>query len=215
MKTTKIAVNLGHNGFVALEAEIINILGIEVGVHKTINKPKGWSVTELSTGIALAKSSVSRVEVIALANVRVAGAGKEAVLAKLAALPAAPAVDTLEAYTAPVKAKVEKADIGAVVAILEKTIGGLTDTERAGVILALNSRTGQLKAKSPSAFGTPVERLACAAWQAIQPNAFKVSIGTCLFLRDDARALYDKLSKVRWPDCFDEDKQALKALGVW
>ncbi len=214
MKTTKIAVNLGHNGFVAIEAEVTSILGIEVGIHKTINKPKGWSVTELSTGIALAKSDTSRVAVIALANVRIAKATVESVKAKLAALPLAPAVETLEIYTVPVKVKVEKVDLDSIVAAVHNAVS-LTEAERAGVILALNSRTGQLKAKSPSAFGTPVEKLACAAWQAIQPNAFKVSVGTCLFLRGEARDLFDRLSKVRWPDCFDKDKQALKTQGAW
>lgn len=108
-----------------------------------------------------------------------------------------------------------KPDINRIADIVAKTVGGLTDTERAGVLLALNSRTGQLKAKCPSAFGTPDEKLACAAWQAIQPNAYKIKIGTLLYLRGEARDLYDKLSKVRWPDCFDKDKQALKALGAW
>jgi hypothetical protein len=211
MKTT-IAVNLGHK-FVALEAELSDILGIKVGVHKTLNK-SGWTVTEISTGFALAKSSVSRVEAVALANVRIATATPDKVRDLLAKQPKAPAVETLEAHVVKVKPKTTLSDIASILDAIHNTVP-LSDRERTAVFQALNSRTGQLKAKSPSAFGTPEERLACAAWQGLQPNAFKVSIYSAIYLKGEARDLFDRLVKIKWPAALDKDKAALVALGAW
>lgn len=211
MKTT-IAINIGHS-FVAIEANITEVLGIPVGIHKTIDK-HGWSVTDLSTGIALAKSSISRAEAVTLANLRVSTATVEAVKAKLAAFPAAPATNTLKHHCPVVKPKAVKINIPTIVEAIHNTVP-LTEREQAAVVTALNSRTGQLKAKSPSAFGTTHEQLACAAWQGLQPNGYKIGTFSCICLRGEARELFEKLSKVRWPAALDKDKAALVAIGAW
>jgi hypothetical protein len=209
---TAIAINIGHK-FVAVEAEIIEILGITVGIHKTVGK-SGWTVTEIETGVALAKSSGSRVEVIALANVRIATATPDKVRGLLTKQPKAPAVDTLEAHVVKVKVKTTLSDIASILDAIHNTVP-LTDRERTAVYRALNSRTGQLKAKAPSAFGDADERLAAAAWHGLQPNAFKVGVVSVLALRGESQDLFNRLSKVRWPAALDKDKAALLALGAW
>jgi hypothetical protein len=210
---TKIAINLGHK-FVAIEAFPITIEGLDLALHKTLGK-SGWTITHPGTGVALGKSSISKQEVENLAYQRiVTNGGAENVLVKLAQLPKAPAVETLELHKPVVKAPAAKADIPAIVAAIHNTVP-LTDREKAAVVTALNSRTGQLKAKSPSAFGNADEQLACAAWQGLQPNGYKVGIFSCISLRGEAKDLFERLSKVRWPAALDKDKAALVALGAW
>jgi hypothetical protein len=211
MKTT-IAVNLGHK-FVAIEAEIIEVLGFTIGIHKTVNS-NGWTGTHTGTGIAFCSRRKNRLDCIERVTDLITRRGVDKVreqIQKLAPTPA-PAVETLEAHVVKVKAPAAKADIPAIVAAINNTVP-LSDREKAAVVTALNSRTGQLKAKSPSAFDG--DGLACAAWQGLQPNAFKVSVGACLFLHGESRDLFERLSKVRWPAALDKDKAALVALGAW
>lgn len=196
---------------VTVPAETVTIQGFPCAVHKSIGK-SGWSVSSVEKGIAFVVGWKDRAGALRKAERRILNKGTDAVSASLATYPALPA--SAPAYSAPKKA--EGADVGTIVRLVGER-AGLNDRERAAVRRALNGRTGQLKAKSPSAFGDADERLACAAWQGIQPNAFKIGTFSVLSLSRDVEcaALYDKLSKITWPDAFDSDKKALVDAGVW
>lgn len=205
-------------GYQAVESKPINILGLELVTHKSPSETlaKGYchAVTDPATGLALARAS-TKAAAISLAHDRIARNGADKVRDLLASKEAAPPVEDLPVWTAPERNAPAKADVENIVALISKTVGGLTDREKTAVSRALNSRTGQLKAKSPSAFGDADEALAAAAWQGIQPNGYKVGIVSVFSLRGEARDLYDKLSKVQWPTTFDKDKLALVSAGVW
>jgi hypothetical protein len=213
MKTT-IAINLGHKGFQTIEAEKVDIHGIPCAVHRSINKP-GWSVSSVEYGVALISKAQSKALAIESALGAVAGNGADNVKAQLAKLPRVPSV-VLESYKAPVKTPATKADIPAIVQAIHNTVP-LTEREKAAVVRALNSRTGQLKSRAPSAFGDADERLAAAAWQGLQPNAFKVGLVSCFAIghHEESRSLWTRLSAVRWPAALDKDKLALVNAGVW
>jgi hypothetical protein len=211
MKTT-IAINLGHS-FVAIEATLISCGAIAAALHKAVGK-KGWTVTDPRTGLAFCREYPTALAATSRFADLVTRRGEASVQAFLAKHESAPAVETLKAYAAPVKPKAVKADIPAIVEAVHNTVP-LTEREQAAVVTALNSRTGQLKAKSPSAFGDADEQLACAAWQGLQPNGYKIGTLSCICLRGEARELFDKLAKVRWPAALDKDKAALVAIGAW
>jgi hypothetical protein len=211
MKTT-IAINLGHT-FVAIEAELVGIKGLTLALHKTVGK-SGWSISDPRTGFAVHSGAPSKESALHEAAVKIGKAGVQAVKNSILAQPKAPATNTLKHHCPVVKPKAVKANIPAIVEAIHNTVP-LTEREQAAVVTALNSRTGQLKAKSPSAFGTPDEQLACAAWQGLQPNGYKIGTLSCICLRGEARELFEKLSKVRWPAALDKDKLALLALGAW
>lgn len=205
MKTTIAIKNENQKAF-AIEADLIEIHGISCGVHRSI-KNTGWAVTVVGVGIALAVvTGQTKQYVINLATERVERAGAESVKAQLAALPLAPAVETLPKWEAPVKEPALKADIDTIV----KTIGdvvNLNEGERLAVRNALNSRTGQLKAKAPS------DDWSKAAWNGLQPNAWKIQFSAC-FLRGEPADLLSKLSKHSWPVALDKDLHTLRKLGV-
>lgn len=212
---TKIAIKFG-TGYKSVEAELVTVEGIACGVHKTPGAKFGticWSVTELVTGLALAKSS-KRQGAIDLATERIVRAGTWQVQAKLNAEVKASAPEGLEPLVIEKRAPAAKADVPHIVDLVAKVVP-LNERERAAVLRALNSRTGQLKAKAPSAFGDADSQLAAAAWQGLQPNAFKIGIVSVWSLRGEALELYDRLSKVQWPAAFDKDKFALVNAGVW
>lgn len=209
-----------QNGYQAVESHPIIIRDLELVTHKSPSeKTKGycWSVSDPVSGLALARSS-TKAGAVNLAHERITRAGAWQVKAKLNAENRAPSVDTLEVWTPPTAPeKPAKPDITKIVELIAERVGGLTPEEQEAVRFALNSRTGQLKAKSPSAFGDAKERLACAAWQGLQPNGFKLGListqAVCCV--QSSKALWEKLSAVRWPAAFDKDKAALVAAGVW
>lgn len=207
-------------GYKAATATLDTLFGcITVALHKSPSTAACgwcWAVTDPRTGKAFARSNTSRQAALDLAFSRIEKAGLARVQAVLAAEPDAPAVETLPVWTPPAKAEAAtKVDIPHIVDLVAKTVGGLTDREKTAVARALNSRTGQLKAKSPSAFGDDDERLACAAWQGLQPNAFKIGTLSVFSLRGESSELFEKLTKVSWPAAFDKDKLALVNAGVW
>jgi len=69
----------------------------------------------------------------------------------------------------------------------------------------------RLLKKAPSAMSDP---LAFAAWNGLQPNPYKLSIGGCLFLDAEASTFVRDLSTVKWPASFDKDMSALRGLGL-
>jgi len=212
----KTPVNI-NNKFFAVEAEAINILGIALARHRSVGK-RGWSITDPRSGGAIVTGQKSKELARSEAVLRIQSHGVEKVREFLAAKPAAPAVETLPDYVIEVaKESVAKADVAGIVELVARTVDGLSERERAAVTRALNSRTGQLKAKAPSAFGDADERLAAAAWQGLQPNAFKVGLVSCFAIghHEESRSLWQRLSAVKWPAAFDKDRLALEKAGVW
>lgn len=209
----KIAINLG-TGFKAIEAEPVTVLGLDLAIHKTPGK-SGWSITYPRSGCALASKQPSREMAKAEVVARLQSYGFDRAVSILDKQPAAPPVDTLPDYVTPVKVKTAPVDVAKIVDLVGRMVGGLSDAEKQAVSSALNSRTGRLLAKAPSAFGSEAEQLASAAWNGLQPNGYKLKTFSIFTFRGEALALFDKLSKVRWPDAFDKDKSALVAAGVW
>ena len=199
------------SGWVSVPADLVKIQGFDCAVHKAIDKA-GWSVSIVSRGIAFVTGWKTREGAIHETERRILNKGGEAVLTCIGNYELAPA--SAPAFVP--RKKAPAADIDTVVRLVGDK-ANLTDKERAAVRKALNGRTGQLKAKSPSAFGDADERLACAAWQGIQPNGFKIGTFSVLSLTRDAEcaALFEKLSKIKWPDAFDSDKKALVDAGAW
>lgn len=204
----KIAIKL-ESGFYAVAAEPVTVCGVDLALHKTIGKT-GWSITHPRTGFALATGRATKETARSETAVKLQAYGVEKALALLDKYPSTPAVETL-----PEKQPAVKVDVDHIAALIAKAVGGLTERETAAVRRALNSRTGQLKAKAPSAFGDADERLAAAAWQGIQPNGYKVGIVSVFSLRGEARDLYEKLSKFQFPAALDKDKLVLVKAGVW
>lgn len=206
----KIAIQF-PSGYKAIEAQPITLSGLDLAIHRTPGKT-GWSITHPRTGYALVSKQGSKELARTEAALRLNSYGVDKALGLLEKYPSAPAVETLPDYEAPTKPA--KADVGRIVDLVAGVVP-LTERERAAVVRALNSRTGQLKAKAPSAFGDEDEALAAGAWQGLQPNGFKVGIVSVFSLRGEARDLYEKLSAVQWPAAFDKDKLALVNAGVW
>ena len=199
------------SGHVSIPAETATISGFQCAVHKSIGK-SGWSVSSVEKGIAFVVGWKDKGGAVREAERRILNKGTDAVRASLDTYPALPA----SAPEHVAKSKAPAADVDGIADLVAER-AGLDDRERAAVRKALNGRTGQLKAKSPSAFGDADERLACAAWQGIQPNGFKIGTIACLvFSREpECAELFKKLTSIKWPDAFDSDKKKLVDLGVW
>lgn len=215
MKTT-IAIQT-PNGYLAVAATLETVADFTVAVHKSpSNHAKGWcwAVTDPGTGLAFARSNISRQAAVDLAGERITKAGPDAVRQKLATTPKAPPVDGLPEWIAQIPEKTTRPDLDHIVSLVDRVVP-LDDNEKVAVKRALSSRSGRLKAKAPSAFGDEDEQLAAAAWQGLQPNGYKIGIISVISLRGPAAELYAKLSKVRWPSAFDKDRAALEKAGVW
>ena len=204
-KSTIAIKNLNGKSF-AIDAEITTIHGFTIGVHRSV-KGSGWAATFVGKAIAAAViSGGTKQAVLDLATSRIERAGASVVQAKLDALPDAEPLEGLPRWEAPVKVTVETANIDGIVKIIGDRVD-LNDGERLAVRNALNSRTGRLKAKAPS------DDWSKAAWNGLQPNAWKIQFSAC-FLRGEPADLLAKLSKHSWPVALDKDLSTLRALGV-
>lgn len=181
----------------------VQIGSLNLVAHRRIGKPNQRTISCPRTGFALYHSATLASAKVGLTTA-IEKYGEAAVAAKLAAEPdVEPAT---EVWTEPAKEAVSVANIADAIA------DAIAD--RAGVPVeyvraALNRRSGRLLSRRPA------DPCASAAWLAIQPNPFKVSVGACLFLRGEARSVFDKLSKFTWPVWLDADASALVELGVW
>ena len=91
----------------------------------------------------------------------------------------------------------------------------LSEREVAAVRSAITTRgkhKGRLKANAPSSWGDPWGN---AAWNGLQPNAFKVQFGCVAFLADAEREFFDFLNLINTPAWLDRDRAALQSMGVW
>lgn len=207
-----VAIYLGtYNGFKKIPCETIHGYPVACSIHKSIGRA-GWSVTAARCGIVICRGKTKPEALGKLAEI--VETRHETLVKHVNAQPAAPSLESLPEYKAPAKGEVSKVDVEKiVVAIADRA--GLNEDERKAVRRALaghGKNAGRLLAKSPSAFTDPA---GCAAWQGLQPNPFKTSIVSCLYLRGEAKDLLLKLAALKWPAWLDADKAALINLGVW
>lgn len=91
----------------------------------------------------------------------------------------------------------------------------LTMDEIEGISCAITStgrHQGRLKLKSPSKWDN---MMGFAAWQGMQPNPHKISIGGLFFVTGPAKELLDILMTIKWPASMDRDMDALVSMGAW
>ena len=203
MKTT-ITIKLPKGNF-RIAAESVIIWGLALAIHHTPGKPGRWTVSCPRCGMALGHGS-TRVQAEGVTEQRIGEAGRDKVEALLAAQPAV--VQSEVDWVEPVRVMAPTINVDAIAITIAERVGVAVEPVRAA-LSGSGKHAGRLLSKCPS------EELAAAAWQAIQPNPFKVSIGRLFFLRGEAKVLFDKLSAHDWPDWLDRDKHALVRFGVW
>ena len=201
-----IAVAVGGGNYLATKARIIRKAGHEFGIHKTLNKST-WSVTHIESGYAVTTRQPNQAAALARLEHILTTETPQALATAFSSQPSAPCPWSLEVHSTKVAAPKPSANIPEIVRIIAQTVGGLSDLEELAIKGALNSRTGQLKAKCPSADWNK------AAWNGLQPNAWKIQFSAC-FLRGEPADLLAKLSKHTWPAAFDKDLHALRKAGV-
>jgi hypothetical protein len=204
MKTT-IAIAT-RSGYVATDAYPLDILGIPLGVHRIVGKTSGWAVTHVPTGLRVAAGGTRKIAA-ARAETQLNWMGAAEFARVSAGSPKAPPADTLKPAASPVRVKAPKPDLERILDAIATDVGTLDDTERQACRAALSSTTGRLKAKAPS------EPMAKAAWNGLQPNAWKVQF-SCVWLDGAAKALLLKLSEHAWPAILDRDLHTLRLMGV-
>jgi hypothetical protein len=221
--TNTILISAAFTGgtFKAVEGTLVELslppdfLQWEFVLHRHLGKAGGWTITERSTGIAL-KHGTSRTKLLEETAAALYQFTAERFEAKIVALPFAPPPHTLQPATLPVKKAAESTGLDpSAIAIKIAEIAQLTPAEHNAVLASLAStgkNKGRLTAKPKPGYRFPLEN---AAWNAIQPNGYKVQIGNLFFLRGEAKALYEKLSAHKWPLWLDPDAHALDQLGVW
>lgn len=195
--------------YAAIEAEPLKIAGIPLAIHKSV-RGKGWTISDPGSGYALGHGETKEKARYAVAIKIGSQDGAKLVQARLSELRKAPEPHTVQAFRRPTPVVKAGADIRAIIDHVDKAVGGLTEQERGAVARALNTTTGRLKAKCP-----PGLTLAAAAWQGLQPNPHKVSVGRVMLFKGESRDLIDKLTRVQWPAEFDKDMHALKKMGAW
>lgn len=210
-----IAVSLTNGKFVS--ARVISRLEIEDGISvcaiRSVSANAPFSAIHEQTGATICKGARAR-DVISKARDLIAHR-REAFLASVANLPPAPAADHPSVLSSPSPAKKVNVEnvANAIITATENWSTGsgkpLTDDEKGGILRALSTATGRLKASPPR---DPWGR---AAWLGIQPNPFKVGVGACLLLPEGPRALLERLSAIPFPASLDKDRDALERMGAW
>lgn len=210
-----ISVALSSGKFV--RAQVVSRTEIEDGITicaiRSISGTGAFSAIHEQTGATVCRGKWAR-EALSKARDLILHR-KEVFLASVANLPPAPAPDGLMAVgAAPKVSRVAKAvmklDVAdAIIAMAEKVGDPLCDDAKGGILRALSSTNGKLKAKAPTG------PWAKAAWLGIQPNPFKISVGACLMLPQPQRALLERLSAIRFPSALDADREALERMGAW
>lgn len=219
MEKQKIAINM-ERGYKAIDAWVTTIEGCKVAVHRDPRRVTHWSVSDVATGLRVlgGKSCTTRPAALAAAKERILKHGVAAYKRAVENNPAAPDPKTVEPMEVkPPPPAVRMIDVKALAHKIARVVpGGLEEKEVEAVGRALSRLNGKLKSKCPSAYSDP---MAAAAWQGLQPNTFKVTMGKTFVIRnleDPApRILFDKLFAINWPTVLDKDAEALKEMGVW
>ena len=183
--------------------------GIPFAVTPSLSRPGRYAATHTGTGLAVLSRAPSIAACIRDACFLVR-AHRESFNYQVAAHPEAPPVEGLPDAALPAKpAPAPPVDLDRLVEIIaERAPADLPrDLVLSGIRSALSSRTGRLKSKAPAdAWGK-------AAWNGIQPNAWKIQFSAC-FLPAGPAALLTALSRATWPAELDKDLATLRSLGV-
>ena len=194
-----------RDGFRAVESHgTFEVSGYIFAVTPDLKRAGRWRGTYVGTGLAVPGSWPSITGCIREVS-RVVASNLPAFLSAIAGLPVAPPPGDLAAAVLPVPSRA--VDIEPVVAAIVETLGGCTPDEVSGIRSALSSKTGRLKAKAPA------EVWGKAAWNGLQPNAWKIQFSAC-FLPFGPAAFLTRLSRITWPAALDKDLAALRSLGV-
>jgi hypothetical protein len=173
-------------------------------VHRSLRNKSEWTVTDQRTGMGFCHGK-TRCEAIEKANELYLSLGLDVISDKVRSFPIAPLPENCDPFIA--KGKIKRSDLGTIVSAIEKVIP-LTENQRIAVLGALSPITGRLRSKRP-------QGMAGAAWQGMQPNPWKISVGAFMFTTDEGQGLTEKLSRYRWPACLDIDAHKLAEMGVW
>lgn len=200
---TKITIQLPKGNFL-IAAETLTVWGLGLAIHRTPGKPNRWTISDPRTGFALGHGA-TREKARHELETRIEKTGNQKVFDLLAKQPAVTASEIEWSEPAKAETTVDVSEIAAAIA------------ERAGVPVRLVERVLATKGKNAGRLlaRCPSEDEASALWTAIQPNPWKVSVGRVLFLRGEARALFERVSALKWPVWLDSDASALVELGVW
>lgn len=202
-KEIVIVIVTNRQGAIAVPATIIvhpNPAIGEVGIHKTVGG-RDWSITHVRTGRRFLARSTRKAAIAWVEEFNLTDEQTEI----LKRTESAPPLE--EANPLPKPEPKTRPDIDAIVDAVNQVVT-LSDRERKAVRDALSSRSGRLKASAP------VESWAKAAWNGLQPNPWKTQVGALMFLPDEERSLWNRLSKHTWPVALDKDIETLKRLGV-
>jgi hypothetical protein len=215
MKTEKIEISVALSGqqWRKVQARPVPEIGpTPVALHRSLNRP-GWSLTATTCGLVICRGPTQKAclqnyqdllkrhsaqEILA----RVSKAGPAPVPGSLAPL------ENKETRPQPSFSPEDVAD-----AIAARA--GLDPVEREAVLKALSKagpNRGRLLKHAPSKWKDPLPQV---AWNAIQPNFFKVQVSSFLFARGPEKVLLEKLLAKSWPVWLDSDAAALVDLGVW
>ena len=78
-----------------------------------------------------------------------------------------------------------------------------------GALVSRGKNKGMLKSKCP-----PASTHEASAWQALQPNPFKISVSTIMMFSPIQKAIFEELTNTG-VQAVDQDKKALEAVGAW
>jgi hypothetical protein len=201
-----------HAGWARIEASPLRLEGIPLplAIHRSFIHASKWTVTERTTGRTLARGTTRKAAIAAAAAL--AERGETALRQLVAAYPVAPPPETVEPLSLPMPKAAKRVNLDPIIDaiadnMVRHTDRGLDDRERAAVRSALSTTTGRLKASAPS------EDWGKAAWNGLQPNAWKVQWSAC-WIAADAREFLRRLASVPWPAALDKDLDALRRMGV-
>jgi len=199
----EIVIVTNHQGAIAVPATIIvhpiPAIG-EVGIHKTVGG-RDWSISHVRTGRRFLRHPTRKAAIAWAGDFSLTEEQTEI----LRRTESAPPLE--EANPLPKPEPKTRPDLEAIVDAVNQVVT-LSDRERKAVRDALSSRSGRLKANAP------VESWAKAAWNGLQPNPWKTQVGALMFLPDEERSLWSRLSTHTWPVALDKDIEALSRMGV-
>jgi len=199
----EIVIVTNRQGAIAVPATIVThqnpVIG-EVGIHKTVGG-RDWSITHVRTGRRFLSRPTRKAAIEWAEDFSLTEEQTEI----LKRTESAPPLE--EANPLPKTEPKTRPDIDAIIDAVNQVVP-LNERERKAVRDALSSRSGRLKANAP------VESWAKAAWNGLQPNPWKTQVGALMFLPDEERSLWNRLSKHTWPVALDKDIEALTRMGV-
>lgn len=195
-----------RDGFRAVESPALfhTAASHAFAVTPCLKAPGKWAGTHIGTGLAAVTRAGSIRECIASTRSAVDN-NEQAFQRALQGLPAAPPPEGLP--PAEPRLPEPRIDIEPVVLAIVEVLGECSPEEISGIRSALSRKTGRLKERAPS------DPWGKAAWNGLQPNAWKIQFSAC-FLPPAPAAFLTRLSRHTWPAALDRDLFTLRSLGV-